>query len=51
MGFLAIITSKFFGLEVIVLDDFVTKATFFNNELGQIVIQLRGPTMVPREVE
>jgi hypothetical protein len=34
-----------------VLKDFVIRATFLYNELGQFIIQSRGPTMVPNEVE
>ena len=47
----AIIVRKFFGLEVITLEDFATRVTFLYNELNQLTIQLRGPTMVPREVD
>jgi hypothetical protein len=35
---LAIITTKFFGLEVILLEDPAARATFLYNELGQLDI-------------
>jgi hypothetical protein len=34
-------------LEVIVLEDSVVWATFLYNELGHLVVQPQGPTVVP----
>jgi hypothetical protein len=45
-----IITSEFCGSEVIVLEDSATRAIFLYNELGHLVIQPQGPTVVPSEI-
>jgi hypothetical protein len=45
-----IITSKFCESKVIVLEDSTTHATFSYNELGHLVIQLQGPTVVPKGI-
>jgi hypothetical protein len=42
-----IITSELCGSEVIVLEDSATRETFLYNELGHLVIQPQGPTVVP----
>jgi hypothetical protein len=42
-----IIISEFCGSEVIVLEDSTAWATFLYNELGHLVIQPQGPTVVP----
>jgi hypothetical protein len=45
-----IITSELCGSEVIVLEDSATRATFLYNELGHLVIQPQGPTVVPKRI-
>jgi hypothetical protein len=45
-----IITSEFYGLEVIVLEDSTIQAIFLYNELGHFVIQPQGPTVVSRGI-
>jgi hypothetical protein len=45
-----IITSKFCGLEIIVLENSPAHAPFLYNELDHLVIQPQGPTVVPRGI-
>jgi hypothetical protein len=46
----SIIGIEFLGSEVIVFEDSTTREIFLYGELGQLIIQSQGPTVVPNEV-